>query len=294
MRHGRVVVKAAAGSWLVIGCGYVGARVVAQLRAREARIAIVTRDAARAAAFAAQGAQMLVGDYADAARLLAFGAALPSPLRVLCLLPPSGCQDDAGTLAPLERLVGTLRQLAPASALLSSSTGVYGEQGSRVVTAESACLPASPRERRLGEIERCWREMPVARVVRFAGLYGPGRVVGLQGVRAGHPVPGDPDGYLNLIHAADAAALLVQAALGAAAAIELGADGSPVTRRVYYRTLAGLCGAPPPRFSGEPATRGGGYRRCDPSTTCERLQWRPMFRDFRAGLAALGDELIRE
>lgn len=285
---------ASSGSWLIVGCGYVGTRVVARLRARDARLAIVTRDAARAAAFTAQGAQTLVGDFADAPRLLAFGAALSRPLRVLCLLPPSACQDAAGTLAPLARLVAVLRELAPVSATLSSSTGVYGEQGSRVVTAESACLPASPREHRLGEIETCWHAAPNARVVRLAGLYGPGRIVGLQGVRAGSPVPGDPDGYLNLIHAADAAELLVRSALGAAAATELGADGTPVTRRVYYRTLASRCGAPPPRFSGEPSTRGGGYRRCDPATTCARLQWRPMFSDFRAGLAALGDELTRE
>jgi nucleoside-diphosphate-sugar epimerase len=107
-------------------------------------------------------------------------------------------------------------------------------------------------------------------------------------------LPGDPDGYLNLIHAADATALLMQVALGAAAATELGAGGTPVTCRVYYRTPASLCGAPPPRFSGEPATRGGGFRRCDPATTCARLQWRPMFSDLRAGLAAFGDELTRE
>lgn len=285
----------AAGSWLVIGCGYVGERVLAQLHASGERVAVVTRDVMRADALRAAGAsECFVGSFTDTPRLQPFCAALPAPLRVLVLLPPSACQDAAGSLAPLHSLAALCRLLAPASATLSSSTGVYGEQGARCVSAESPALPVSARERRLAEIETCWRAMPEASVVRLAGLYGPGRVVGLAGLRAGAPVPGDPDGWLNLIHATDAARLLLRVARDRAADVELGADGTPVTRRIYYQTLAAWLGVAPPRFSGESAQRGGGSRRCDPRSTRERLQWQPMFRDFRAGLAALGDELTRE
>ncbi len=284
----------ATGSWLIIGCGYLGEQVLAQLRMTGAHLAVVTRDAARATAFGAAGIQCFVGSFADTPRLQALCARLPAPLRVLVLLPPSACQDAAGTLAPLARLVALVRVIAPATATLSSSTGVYGEQGSRTVSAESACLPVSPRERRLAEIETCWHSIPGACVVRLAGLYGPGRVVGLSGLRAGAPVSGEPDGYLNLLHATDAAGLLLRAAGGPAAPIELGADGTPITRRVYYQTLAAWLGVAPPRFSGEAAMRGGGFRRCDPASTRARLQWQPMFRDFRAGLAALGDALTRQ
>jgi hypothetical protein len=75
-------------------------------------------------------------------------------------------------------------------------------------------------------------------------------------------------------------------ALEAPAAIELGADGRPVTRRVYYATLAAWAGVPRPRFDRTHPARGGGARRCDPGSTCARLDWRPMFGDFKAGLAA--------
>ncbi len=280
--------QASPDTFLILGCGYVGARVVARARATGARLAVVTRDAARASALRARlGTEVMVGDYHDGSRLLAFCRALPGPLRVICLLPPGACADAADTLAPLARLTDALRALEPLSATLSSSTGVYGEQGSRVVSAESTCLPVTKREVRLREIEQCWLAVPGARVLRLAGLYGPGRVVGLQGVRAGAAVSGAPDGWLNLVHVDDAASLLLRVASGQGAAIELGADGAPVTRRSYYRTLAALAGVAPPRYTGEPGARGGGYRRCDPSSTWARLDWRPMYRDFRAGLAAL-------
>jgi len=280
--------RAGAGTCLVIGCGYVGARLAARVRATGAGLAVVTRDAARAAGLSKRfGAEVLVGDFHDSSRVQAFCRGLRAPLHVFCLLPPGACADAAETLAPLERLVDALRVLRPASAILSSSTGVYGEQGARVVSAESACLPLTPREVRLRAIEQCWLDAPGARVVRLAGLYGPGRVIGLQGVHAGEPVAGAPDGWLNLLHVDDAASLLLRVAEGGCATIELGADGTPVTRRNYYHALAALAGVAPPRFSGEAAARGGGFRRCDPASTWARLDWRPMYRDFRAGLAAL-------
>jgi len=276
------------GTFLVVGCGYVGMRLAARIRATGARLAVVTRDAARAAGLRAHlAADVLVGDFHDTPRVLAFCRGLPGPLHVFCLLPPGACGDAADTLAPLEHLIAALRVLEPLSATLSSSTGVYGEQSGRIVSAESACLPVTPRELRLRAIEQRWLGAPGARVVRLAGLYGPERVIGLQGLRAGAPVAGAPDGWLNLLHVDDAASLLLRVAEGLGATIELGADGTPVTRRDYYRALAALAGDAPPRFSGEAGARGAGYRRCDPSSTWARLDWRPMYRDFRAGLAAL-------
>lgn len=276
----------AQGSWLIVGCGYLGTRVLARLAAARATTAIVTRDATRAAhCERVYGAHSHVGAYADETLLRRCRATLPAPLRVLCLLPPSACVDAQGTLAPFARFRALLDEIRPARALLSSSTGVYGEQGGGRVTAETPCRPASVREHRLREIEDLWLAGEGRHVLRCAGLYGPGRVVGLAGLLERRPVPGRPDGWLNLLHVDDAAALLLDMALGAPARVELGADGHPVTRRDYYSTLAAWAGVPPPRFDDALAARGGGARRCDPATTCARLRWRPMFTDFRAGLA---------
>ena len=57
-------------------------------------------------------------------------------------------------------------------------------------------------------------------VLRFSGLYGPGRIVRRAMIESGEPIPGDPDKYLNLVHIDDAAQAVV-AALDAADAVEL-------------------------------------------------------------------------
>jgi len=277
----------ATGSWLLVGCGYLGTQVLVRLRAHGATSAVVTRDATRAAALAARfDTTTFVGSYADMAGLGHFAATLPAPVRVLCLLPPAACVDADGSLAPFARFCALLDTWRPFRALLTSSTGVYGDGHAAPVTAETPCHPASAREHRLHDIEARWLAHGGRHVLRCAGLYGPGRVIGLVGLVAGTPVPGDPDGWLNLLHVEDAASLLLRMALGAPAAVELGADGRPVTRRVYYGTLAAGAGTPPPYFDGTAARRGGGARRCDPATSCARLDWRPMYADFRAGLAA--------
>ena len=49
------------------------------------------------------------------------------------------------------------------------------------------------------------RRLPSAVVLRFAGIYGPGRLPRAKAIRAGEPLVGDADRWLNLIHVDDAA-----------------------------------------------------------------------------------------
>jgi nucleoside-diphosphate-sugar epimerase len=86
-------------------------------------------------------------------------------------------------------------------------------------------------------------------VLRFSGLYGPGRVIGRAMLERGELIPGDPSSFLNLIHIEDAARAAV-AALGAARPepVLLVSDDRPIERREYYSLVARLLSAPPPRF----------------------------------------------
>src|SRR5262249_31940775 len=93
------------------------------------------------------------------------------------------------------------------------------------------------------------RTLPGALVLRFAGIYGPGRVIRRQAIVAGEPLVGDPEKWLNLIHVADGAAAVHAAADRAAPGQTYNvSDGTPVTRRDFYTTLAHLLGASEPRF----------------------------------------------
>lgn len=68
-------------------------------------------------------------------------------------------------------------------------------------------------------------------ILRFAGIYGPGRLLRKQALMNGEPLVGDCEKWLNLIHRDDGA----DAILAAEAKAEPGsvfniADGSPVSR----------------------------------------------------------------
>jgi nucleoside-diphosphate-sugar epimerase len=112
-------------------------------------------------------------------------------------------------------------------------------------------------------------------------------------VQAQKPIPGLPDGYLNLIHVDDAAAIVVLAA-----ALPPGSwnqrpllnvtDGQPLLRRDYHQFLADWFAAPSPVFAppGPHSTsqRGGSNKRVSNQRLMEILNPPLRYADFRKGL----------
>jgi len=96
--------------------------------------------------------------------------------------------------------------------------------------------------------------IPEAIVLRFAGIYGPGRLLRSQSVKQGEPIVGDPDRWLNLIQVEDGAAALsaAEAKAGPSEIVNV-CDDEPVRRRDFYRLMAKLLRAPEPRFVPLPA-----------------------------------------
>ena len=114
---------------------------------------------------------------------------------------------------------------------------------------------------RLGRRQR--PEPTPAIILRFAGLYGPDRIVRRSILERGEPIPGDPRKFLNLIHIDDAARRPRAAlAAGRAEPLYLVSDDRPVTRLEYYTRMATLLGTPAPRFE-TPAARAVPTRRAD-------------------------------
>ena len=149
----------------------------------------------------------------------------------------------------LDRLPTSVRRF-----VYASSTGVYGQTGGEWVDEESPTHPEHESGRVVLEAEgriRAWADSRGASAVilRFAGLYGPGRIVRRAMLERGEPIPGDPEKFLNLVHIDDAAAAAAAALdVDAIAPIYLVADDRPVTRREYYSVAARVIGAPEPRF----------------------------------------------
>lgn len=270
---------------LVVGCGYLGSPAARAWRDAGRAVFALTRG--RAAELRAQGLTPVVGDVTDADSL----AALRDLPPVGTLLYAVGLDRRAGK-SMREVYVGgldaVLRHLPPVDRVIYvSSTSVYGQTGGEWVDGDSVAEPTEDNGRTVLDAERTLRAArPDAVILRFAGIYGPDRVMRKSQLLGGEPYTSDPDKWLNLIHVDDG----VRAILAAERDAEHGAtltvsDGRPVTRRAFYTRLADLLGAPAARFEPAGATPGEANRRVRPWAGFEaRLA------GYEAGLA---DALVR-
>jgi len=265
---------------LVVGCGYLGERVARRWLARGNRVVATTRDRARAEAIEAFGAEPIILDVtADDPGWEKLFLAIGFPATVVWTV---GFDRSAGAsyhdvhAAGLTRLLDALAS-APFSSkprlIFASSTGVWGDERGGIVNEDTPTDPTREAGRVLVEAERLLGAHAAGpgTALRFAGLYGPGRVPRLSALRAGAAIAADPDSWLNLIHVDDAAAVVVAVAdAPSPRPLYVVSNGQPVRRRDWYDRLATLAGAPPPTWDttawDTTAPRGrGGDKRVDPS-----------------------------
>ncbi|MEX2389281.1 MAG: NAD-dependent epimerase/dehydratase family protein, partial [Phycisphaeraceae bacterium] len=227
------------------------------------------------------------------------------PLDVYHMIPPGRPGQSPSprqvVLGGIAHMVKTLRRAARVHrAILVSSTAVYGQHDGQLVDADTPPRTTDERGKLLLDGEHLWLQAGDAyHVLRLAGLYGPGRVIGLAAVHQGAPLLGNPQALLNLIHVDDAAALLhAFADADAPGRIELGCDGHPVPRLDYYNHLARLLGVAPPAVLDADAAarqfpgirlnldrlRRSSSKALDNIPTCRRTHWRPQFPNYRQGL----------
>lgn len=273
---------------LVIGCGYLGRRVALDW---PGRVHALTRSPDRAAEFATLGWQPAVGDVCEPSTL----EQLPPVDAVLYAV---GFDRSAGrpqTEVAVEGVRHVLERMSPRCRqfVYISSTSVYGQSNGGWVDEDSPCKPVQPGGQCCLAAEQLVHDACApgqARILRLAGIYGPHRVLAkVETLRAGEPLAGRGDAWLNLIHVADAASI-------AAAALTrpdfdgtlLVCDDRPVTREDYYSRLAALVGAPKPRFDADaPARRGSGglNKRCSNARRKDLLGRPLQFPTCEQGLA---------
>jgi nucleoside-diphosphate-sugar epimerase len=279
----------------VLGCGYVGAEFARQAKAAGHEVLGVvrseaSRDKLRAEGLAAEALDLYAGDW----------SLLPGPFdAVVYAASTGGGGPEAYALAydvGVKRALAWARDVGAKAFVFTSSTGVYRQDDGRLVDEESVVGGAPTADAILGgERAVLSSGFAKARVLRFGGLYGPGRHHMVDQLRRGDSVIGGRvDHYINYLHRDDAASSVLAALVGgpAGARVYNVGDGCPVTKEALARWIAARLGRPAPVFdpsapAGPRVAKGG---RTQPSRIVAagriraELGWSPVFIDVFAGL----------
>lgn len=284
---------AAARRALVIGCGYLGTRAGEILALRGFRVTGTTRRPERFAEIEARGLQPALLDLESPGKSDVWSGEYDAVLH--CAAPRGGSTRAVfrdGMLDAARRVA--FRPHAPRHAFVyASSTGVHAERNGSPIDEESPANPVEERHRILREAEEALLGLTgsgtlPAIVLRFAGLYGPGRSP-VEWLRRAEMrerlLQGRGEAFLNWVRIEDAAEAAVLAIeRGRPGEAYIISDGSPVRRADFYAAAARAGGLDPPRFEGKDDDLG---KRCSNAKARRELGFEPRFPSYREGLADL-------
>ena len=282
----------------VLGCGYVGAEFARQAHAAGHDVLGVvrseaSRDKLSAEGLAAEAFDLQTGDW----------SVLPARFdAVVYAASTGGGGPEAYALAydvGVKRALAWARAVGAHGFVFTSSTGVYRQDDGGVVDEASPVGGAPTADAILGgERAVLASGFAKARVLRFGGLYGPGRHHLVDQLRRGdNVIGGRVDHFINYLHRDDAASSILASIVGGpvGARVYNVGDGKPVTKEALARWIAQRLGGAEPIFdasapAGPRVAKGG---RTQPNRIVAtgliraELAWNPRYSDVFAGLAEL-------
>lgn len=233
---------------LIIGCGYLGNVIAANAKAMGIKVFATTRG--RADALLAQGITPVICDVTNKESY----AKLPMVEGVVHCVGMDRSAGKSMREVYVDGLAGIASHLRDKNFqggfVHVSSTSVYGQNDGELVNEKSATNPAEGSGGIVLEAEQSLRNiLPHSRILRFSGIYGPGRLIRGKAILAGEPIVCSPDRFLNLIHVTDGArACLAALEKGGNGETYNASDDEPALRRDFYNHLAMLLKAAPPKF----------------------------------------------
>lgn len=180
--------------------------------------------------------------------------ALPTASHLVYSATPSGRSPESYAAVyktGLENLLKNIDKNSLTRFVFISSTAVYGAND-QIQNEQSQLNPSAFNGKALVKAEEFLRAELGDKlvVIRFTGLYGPGRNYLFNQLRQGHiAVNPAPDNYANRIHIDDAARVCAHVLELEQAQIEgcyLGTDSTPLSINTLYRHAAKYLGAPAP------------------------------------------------
>jgi nucleoside-diphosphate-sugar epimerase len=265
-------------SLLIFGCGYLGMQVAKLAIERGENVYGVTRS--RADDLRSHGITPILGDVTAPIDFSIIGN--ESVDVVYCV----GLDRKAGK-SMREVYVDGLRNVLTSGLkfhrfLYVSSTGVYGHTGGEWIDETADTKPFEESGKIVLEAEQLLRQLATNSIIlRFAGIYGPGRVLRKESLLRGEPVGGNAAKFINLIHVDDGAdAVFTALASQVDGSTHNISDGNPPTRGEFFAETARLLGAPAPVFLDD-ALPTEANRRIRPGLFSTNLR----YPTFREGLA---------
>jgi nucleoside-diphosphate-sugar epimerase len=226
---------------LIVGCGDLGRRVGARLRARSRAVTGLVRSAASVTQLHAAGIDPLQAD---------LDATIPalSAREVLYFAPPPAeGERDTRIRHFLAALASTPRRI-----VYISTSAVYGDCNGAWIDESQPLAPTTGRGRRRMDAERqlvAWAEVHDTQwvILRVPGIYGPGKLP-LARLQKGLPVLREADApFTNRIHVDDLADICI-AALDSEHhnTVYNVSDGHPGNMTEYFFRVADAAGLPRP------------------------------------------------
>lgn len=277
--------------YLVIGCGYLGLEVAHLWLQQGHTVWVTTRKPDRARELAQRGWKPIVCDVLDLESM----RSLP---HVSTAVYSVGMDRTTGHSMRQVYVEGLANGLAAwkhraDKVIYISSTGVYGQTTGEIVDETSRTEPADESGRVVLEAEQVLRRYdPTSVILRFAGIYGPHRLIRIEALRNQEPLSGNPDGWLNLIHVQDGARAVLAADINAPdGSTFIISDNVPVPRRQFYSTMARLMQTPAPVFAPwnpdhplPPHLKSN--KRLSNRKARVELHWEPLYPSWEKGLEA--------
>jgi nucleoside-diphosphate-sugar epimerase len=237
---------------LIVGCGYVGLPLGAELIRLGHEVFGLRRSAAAENELKAAGIQPLLGDVTRPETL----DKLPREFDwvVNCVAAGGGTDDYRQVyLQGTCNLIEWLAPNPPKKFVYTSSTSVYGQTDGSQVKESSPTEPLVETAKILVETENALlaaaaeRKFPTV-ILRVAGIYGPDRGHWFkQFLKNEARIEGDGLRFLNMIHRDDLIGCILAALKnGRAGEIYNAADDEPVSQMNFFQWLAGTVGKYPP------------------------------------------------
>jgi nucleoside-diphosphate-sugar epimerase len=241
---------------LIVGCGYVGLPLGAELVRQGHEVFGLRRSALVTGELKSAGIQPLIGDVTKPETL----AKLPRQFDWVVNCVAAGGSVDNYRQIYLEgnrNLISWLAESPPGKFIYTSSSSVYGQNDGSLVTESSLTEPAAETSRILVETEKVLLDAAAqikfpAVILRVAGIYGPERGHWFKQFLCGRArIEGDGSRYLNMIHRDDVVGCIIAALKnGRAGEIYNAVDDEPVSQIDFFRWLAATLGKPlPPSVS---------------------------------------------